>query len=76
MDPDPFLIRNQHTIPAVADAVPDRLREAKRLRDKTGAGIVDCKDALEEAAGDFDNAVEILGSTARRMRKVQRDRRV
>ncbi len=76
MEPNPFLIRNQHTSPGVAGDVSDRLREAKRLRDKTGAGIVDCKEALEETAGDFDNAVEILGSTARRMRKVQRDRRV
>lgn len=60
MDPNPFLVRNQHTSPEVAEQVPDRLREAKRLRDKTGAGIVDCKNALEETAGDFDNAIEIL----------------
>ena len=30
------------------------------MRDKTGAGIVDCKKALEESGGDIDKAVEIL----------------
>jgi elongation factor Ts len=30
------------------------------LRDKTGAGIMDCKLALAEASGDMDKAVEVL----------------
>lgn len=34
--------------------------EVKRLRELTGAGMMDCKRALEEAAGDFDKAVELL----------------
>jgi elongation factor Ts len=34
--------------------------DVKRLRDLTGAGMLDCKKALEEAEGDFDRAVEIL----------------
>ncbi|HVW81296.1 MAG TPA: translation elongation factor Ts, partial [Mycobacteriales bacterium] len=34
--------------------------DVKRLRDATGAGMMDCKKALEEADGDFDKAVEIL----------------
>ena len=34
--------------------------EVKKLRDATGAGMMDCKKALTEAAGDFDKAVEIL----------------
>lgn len=34
--------------------------DVKRLRDATGAGMMDCKAALDEAAGDFDKAVEIL----------------
>jgi elongation factor Ts len=34
--------------------------EVKNLRDATGAGMMDCKKALTEAAGDFDKAVEIL----------------
>ncbi len=34
--------------------------DVKRLRDLTAAGFVDCKNALTEADGDFDKAVEIL----------------
>ena len=34
--------------------------DVKRLRDLTGAGMMDCKKALEESEGDFDKAVEIL----------------
>jgi elongation factor Ts len=34
--------------------------DVKKLRDLTGAGMLDCKKALEEAEGDFDKAVEIL----------------
>ncbi|MCX6796761.1 MAG: translation elongation factor Ts [Candidatus Falkowbacteria bacterium] len=32
----------------------------KVLREKTGAGMVDCRKSLEEAAGDIDQAIEIL----------------
>jgi len=32
----------------------------KTLRERTGAGVVDCKKALEEAGGDIEKAVEIL----------------
>jgi elongation factor Ts len=32
----------------------------KKLREKTGAGIVDCQKALKEADGNLDKAVEIL----------------
>lgn len=32
----------------------------KALRERTGAGIMDCRRALEEAQGDEDRAVEIL----------------
>ena len=34
--------------------------DVKRLRDTTGAGMMDSKKALEEAGGDMDKAVEIL----------------
>ncbi len=34
--------------------------DVKKLREMTGAGILDCKKALTEAEGDFDKAVEIL----------------
>ena len=32
----------------------------KKLRDKTSAGVVDCKKALKESGGDIDKAVDIL----------------
>ncbi len=32
----------------------------KQLRDRTGAGMMDCKSALSEANGDADKALEIL----------------
>jgi len=32
----------------------------KELRDRTGAGIMDCKKALVEAEGDIEKAIEIL----------------
>jgi len=32
----------------------------KALREKTGAGVMDCKRALAEAAGDLDSACELL----------------
>jgi elongation factor Ts len=34
--------------------------DVKRLREQTGAGIMDCKRALEETGGDFDKAVLFL----------------
>ena len=34
--------------------------EVNRLRKQTGAGMMDCKKALVEAGGNFDEAVDIL----------------
>ncbi len=34
--------------------------DVKKLREHTGAGMMDCKKALEEADGDFDKAAELL----------------
>ncbi len=34
--------------------------DIKKLREQTGAGILDCKKALAEANGDYDRAVKIL----------------
>ena len=34
--------------------------DVKRLREQTGAGMMDCKKALQESDGDFDKAVEFL----------------
>jgi len=34
--------------------------DVKRLREQTGAGMMDCKNALQEASGDLEAAVELL----------------
>jgi len=34
--------------------------DVKKLREMTGAGMMDCKKALEEADGNFDQAIDIL----------------
>ncbi len=36
------------------------MEQIKVLREKTGAGMVECKKALDEAGGDLEKAVEIL----------------
>ncbi|MDD5072103.1 MAG: translation elongation factor Ts [Patescibacteria group bacterium] len=36
------------------------LDNIKLLREKTGAGMVDCKKAMEESGGDIEKAVEVL----------------
>ena len=35
-------------------------QDIKRLRDQTGAGILDCRDALTECRGDFGSALDAL----------------
>ncbi len=35
-------------------------RQVKELRDRTGAGMMDCKNALAETDGDIDAAAELL----------------
>jgi elongation factor Ts len=35
-------------------------KQVKELRDQTGAGMMDCKNALNETGGDVDAAVELL----------------
>jgi elongation factor Ts len=40
--------------------MPVSAEDVKKLRDLTGAGMLDCKKALEETAGDFEEAKDIL----------------
>ncbi len=35
-------------------------KDVKELRDKTGAGMMDCKKALEETGGDIEKAIDLL----------------
>lgn len=43
-----------------ADNMKIAAADVKKLRDKTGAGMMDCKKALAEAGGDFEQAVKHL----------------
>lgn len=36
------------------------MADIQNLRKRTGAGMMDCKNALNEAEGDFDKAIEII----------------
>ena len=36
--------------------------DVKRLREATAAGMLDCKKALDEADGNYEKAVEIIGA--------------
>lgn len=46
----------------------------KDLRLKTGAGVMDCKKALEEAKGDFEKAQKILASNAQAIARKKAER--
>ncbi len=35
-------------------------KDVKELRDRTGAGMMECKSALEETGGDMEKAIDIL----------------
>ena len=48
--------------------------DVKKLRDMTGAGMMDCKKALAEAEGDFDSAVEILRKKGQKVADKRADR--
>ncbi|MDP9265500.1 MAG: elongation factor Ts [Chloroflexota bacterium] len=50
-------------------------QDVQRLRAESGAGVMDCKRALDEAEGDFDKARELLKQRglARSGQKVGRD---
>ena len=42
------------------DAYTPSAQDVKALRERTGAGMMDCKKALTESGGDVDQAIEIL----------------
>jgi len=48
--------------------------DVKKLRDTTGAGMMDCKKALTEAAGDLEKAVEILRKKGQKLSEKRADR--
>jgi len=49
-------------------------KDVNRLRQTTGAGMMDCKKALTEAEGDFDKAIEILRKKGQKLSAKRADR--
>ncbi len=49
-------------------------QDVKKLREATGVGMMDCKKALVEADGDFDQAVEILRKKGQKVAAKRADR--
>lgn len=48
--------------------------DVKNLREQTGAGMMDCKKALEEAGGDFEKAIEVLRKKGQKLSLKRADR--
>lgn len=49
-------------------------QEVNKLRQMTGAGMMDCKKALVEADGDFDKAIELLRKKGQKVSAKRADR--
>jgi len=48
--------------------------QVNELRQKTGAGMMDCKKALVEAGGDFDTAIDLLRKQGQKVAAKRSDR--
>ena len=48
--------------------------DVKKLREATGAGMMDCKKALLEASGDFDKAIDVLRKKGQKIAAKRADR--
>ena len=48
--------------------------DVKKLRDTTGAGMMDCKKALVEAEGDFETAIDLLRKNGQKLSAKRADR--
>ena len=51
-------------------------QDVNKLRQMTGAGMMDCKKALTEAEGDFDKAIDILRKKGQKVSASRADREV
>ena len=54
--------------------MPISASDVNKLRQITGAGIMDCKHALEESNGDFDQAIDILRKKGQKIANKRADR--
>jgi|SRR5699024_10772389 len=49
-------------------------KDVKELREQSGAGMMDCKKALQDADGDFDEAIEVLRKQGQELSEKRADR--
>lgn len=56
------------------DTIKISAKDVKKLRDQTGAGMMDCKKALVEANGDMEAAIEYLRKKGQKMTEKRADR--
>jgi elongation factor Ts len=49
-------------------------QDVKKLRDQTGAGMADCRKALEESGGDFEGAIDYLRKKGQKVAANRQDR--
>ena len=45
--------------------------DLKKLRDATGAGLIDCKKALDAAGGNFEKALQIISKDSKPQRDLE-----
>lgn len=48
-------------------------QDIKKLRDATGAGLLDCKNALNEAEGDYEKARQLLNKDTEPQRRLEEE---
>ncbi len=56
------------------EAIKITAAEVNKLRQATGAGMMDCKKALVEAEGDFDKAIAVLRKKGQKVAEKRADR--
>ena len=53
--------------------VSSAAQDLKKLRDATGAGLIDCKKALDEAEGNFEKALQIISKDSKPQRDLEEE---
>lgn len=63
-----------HSIKNLKEFMKITAADVNKLRQLTGSGMMDCKNALVEAEGDFDKAIEILRKKGQKVAAKRADR--
>ena len=60
--------------PRLSQTMAISAKDVMRLREATGVGMMDCKKALTEAEGDFDQAIDLLRKKGQKVAAARSDR--